>query len=143
VIDDDVVVPMLFSMGLEDIEILEASRSSEGARLAEAHHPDAVIVDRSLPDGDGLDLVRTLRAAPATRGVPIILLTAGHDEADRSEVLRAGADDYLAKPIDPAQLESLVRDLLAVGPDDLRSRRERTARSLPLRAGEQEASPPS
>jgi len=133
---------MLLSMGLEAIEIIEASRTSEGARLAEAHHPDAVIVDRSLPDGDGLDLVRTLRAAPATRDVPIIMLTAGHDEGVRSAVLRAGADDYLAKPIDPARLEALIRDLLSVGPDDMRSRRERTARSLPLRAPSGEGSQP-
>jgi DNA-binding response OmpR family regulator len=143
VVDDDVVVPMLIAMGLDDVEIVEASRATEALHLTDELRPDAVIVDRTLPDGDGLALVRALRSAPATADVPIVVVTAGHDEDLRSEVLRAGADEYLPKPVEPHQLEALVRRLLSVTSAQLRQRRERSARSLPLHAAApEELTPP-
>lgn len=143
VVDDDIVVPMLIAMGLEAVDVIEASRSSEALQIAAAVCPDAIVVDRTLPDGDGLDLVRALRAGSATTDVPIVLVTGGHDEALRSEVLRAGADEYLPKPIDPLALESLLRELLAVDAVELRGRRERAARARPLRANTAEAPDPA
>ena len=134
VVDDDIVVPMLLAMGLDSVEVIEASRSSEALRIAREIRPDAVIVDRNLPDGDGLDLIRALRAQPEIADAPILLVTAGHDEALRSAVLRSGADEYLGKPVDPMLLETTIRELLAQPSEVLRSRRERRARALPLRA---------
>lgn len=142
VVDDDVVVPMLIAMGLDAVDVVEATRSTEALAIACEMRPDAVVVDRTLPDGDGLDLVRSLRATPETRDIPIVLVTAGHDDALRSEVLRAGADEYLPKPVDPAALEALVRDLLAVEPDELRRRREHAARARQLRAPAPDAADP-
>ena len=133
-VDDDVVVSMLLAMGLDDVEVLEASRVGEGMAIAQREAPDAAVVDRTLPDGDGLALVRRLRVHRATSDLPIVVLTAGHREESRSEVMRAGADDYLAKPVAADDVEALVRQLCAMSPSDLRARRERRARALPLRA---------
>jgi DNA-binding response OmpR family regulator len=134
VVDDDVVVAMLLAMGLEDVEVVEASRATEGLQRAQASPPDAVIVDRTLPDGDGLDLVRSLRAGASTAELPIVVVTAGHDPMLRANVLRAGADDYLPKPVDPGALAELVRALVRTPPGERRRARERAARALPLRA---------
>jgi DNA-binding response OmpR family regulator len=123
VVDDDVVVPMVLGLELDGIEVLEASRLHTGREQALRLLPDAVIVDLRLPDGDGLDLVRSLRVTAPTRQTPIIVLTAGHDPEEEPRVLRAGADAYLAKPQDGAVLEALLRHLCALPGADLRPRR--------------------
>lgn len=81
---------------------------AEGTISADLH--DAVLLDRRLPDGDGLALIATLRARAA--GVPIIVLTARGDLADRIEGLDRGADDYLAKPFATAELLARLRAVL-------------------------------
>lgn len=97
--------------------------------LAEARHAlaqpfDAVISDRRLPDGDGLDLVKELRAAG--NGVPILMLTALGLPKDRVAGLEAGADDYLGKPFSLFELMARVKALL---------RRTAGAKGLQLEAG--------
>ncbi len=74
--------------------------------------PDLVVLDLMLPHMDGLDVCRTLRANQATAGIPIIMLTARAEEADRIAGLEIGADDYLAKPFSPNELVARVRALL-------------------------------
>lgn len=81
---------------------------AEDALSADAH--DAVLLDRRLPDGDGLALIARLRARAA--GVPIIVLTARGDLADRIEGLDRGADDYLAKPFAVDELLARLRAVL-------------------------------
>ena len=137
-VDDDVVVAMLLAMGLPDVEVIEASRMGEGHAVALAQRPDVVVVDRKLPDGDGLDLVRSLRSHPVTETMPIVLVTAGHDPQDRTEVLRAGADDYLAKPFEPHDLEHLLRALVSVPATERARRRSQARRQQPLRAATDE-----
>jgi len=73
--------------------------------------PDLVILDWMLPDRPGIELLRDLRAAERTRGLPIILLTAKGAESDRVAGLDAGADDYIVKPFSPRELVSRVRAL--------------------------------
>lgn len=149
VVDDDIAVGMMLAMQLPQVEVLEASRITQALALARERSPHAVIVDRKLADGDGLDLIRALRATPATESVPILLITAGHDPAERPEVLGAGADEYLAKPFEPADLERQLRELLDLSPAKLRARRGQGERGRPLRADpepgqpEQEAPPPA
>ena len=75
-------------------------------------HFDAVVLDLMLPDGDGLDLCRTLRSDPRTRGLPLLMLTARGEPADRIVGLELGADDYLAKPFEPRELLARLKALL-------------------------------
>jgi phosphate regulon transcriptional regulator PhoB len=74
--------------------------------------PDLVVLDLMLPGMDGLEVCRRLRGAPATAGVPIIMLTAKADEVDRVVGLEMGADDYVVKPFSPKELVARVRAVL-------------------------------
>jgi two-component system, OmpR family, alkaline phosphatase synthesis response regulator PhoP len=76
------------------------------------HLPDLVILDLMLPGLDGLEVCRRLRRAPETRALPIIMLTARSEEADRVEGLDQGADDYVTKPFSPNELVARVASLL-------------------------------
>jgi two-component system phosphate regulon response regulator PhoB len=71
--------------------------------------PDLVILDWMLPDRPGIELLRDLRGAERTRGLPVILLTAKSAEGDKVAGLDAGADDYVVKPFSPRELVSRVR----------------------------------
>ena len=73
---------------------------------------DALLLDLMLPDGDGLDLTRELRAEPRTRRLPLLMLTARGEPMDRIVGLEIGADDYLGKPFEPRELLARVKALL-------------------------------
>ncbi|PVZ11233.1 MULTISPECIES: response regulator [unclassified Pseudomonas] len=85
----------------------ERFRSSYDASL-----PDLVILDVMLPDEDGFSLCRWVRQHPRQPHVPIIMLTASSDEADRIVGLELGADDYLGKPFSPRELQARIKALL-------------------------------
>ncbi|RZU02683.1 response regulator [Rivibacter subsaxonicus] len=73
---------------------------------------DALVLDLMLPDGDGLDLTRELRANPRTRALPLLMLTARGEPMDRILGLELGADDYLPKPFEPRELLARLKALL-------------------------------
>jgi two-component system alkaline phosphatase synthesis response regulator PhoP len=75
-------------------------------------HPDLIILDLMLPGLDGLEVCRRLRGAPATRGIPVIILTAKTEEVDRIVGLEMGADDYVPKPFSPRELVARVKAVL-------------------------------
>ena len=82
-------------------------------RLKQALTPyDALLLDLMLPDGDGLDFTRELRAEPRTRRLPLLMLTARGEPMDRIVGLELGADDYLPKPFEPRELLARIKALL-------------------------------
>jgi phosphate regulon transcriptional regulator PhoB len=89
-----------------------ASNGIEALREVRAGRPDLVVLDLMLPEMDGLEVCRRLRAEPATAGISIIMLTAKADEVDRVVGLEIGADDYVAKPFSPKELVARVRAVL-------------------------------
>jgi two-component system, OmpR family, alkaline phosphatase synthesis response regulator PhoP len=89
--------------------VLTAGNGPAALRQVHAREPDLVVLDLGLPGIDGLDVIRDLRR---TSAVPIIVLTARGDEADRVVGLELGADDYLAKPFSPRELVARVRAVL-------------------------------
>lgn len=96
--------------------VADAFSTLEGAWYAISQHPySAVVVDRGLPDGDGLDLVRRMRARRLA--TPCLMLTARDALRDRVDGLDAGADDYLAKPFALEELVARVRALMRRPPD--------------------------
>ena len=95
--------PMLRTHGYR---IVEAETAREGLALAHSHNPDIVLLDLGLPDGDGVDVTRQLRAWSQ---VPIIVISARGKEQDKVAALDAGADDYLTKPFGSAELLARLR----------------------------------
>ena len=81
----------------------------KGARAAAAEKFDVILLDWRLPDGSGVDWLRELRASPEHRQTPILMLTARDGLSDRVEGLDAGADDYLVKPFQLAELAARIR----------------------------------
>jgi two-component system, chemotaxis family, protein-glutamate methylesterase/glutaminase len=91
----------------------EAANGEEALRaLAAAGPPDLVTVNWHMPVMDGIELIRRLRGDPATRKLPLVMISTEHDRGRIAEALAAGADDYLAKPFTP---EALTRKLVSLG----------------------------
>ncbi|MDE2612612.1 MAG: response regulator transcription factor [Burkholderiales bacterium] len=93
-------------------DVTTAGSLAQGRELLERVAPDALVLDLMLPDGDGLDFTRELRAAPRTRRLPLLMLTARGEPMDRIVGLEIGADDYLGKPFEPRELLARVKALL-------------------------------
>lgn len=90
--------------------VIPAVNGAEAIRLAREERPDLILMDIMMPEVDGFEATRRLRGFPETRHVPIITLTAM--EGARDQAIEAGADDFLAKPINSGQLLDKVRDWL-------------------------------
>ena len=90
----------------EGWQVFEADTAKKGLTEAGTRKPDLLVLDLGLPDGDGLELIRDVRG---WSGVPIIVLSARADEADKIAALDAGADDYLTKPFGVGELLARVR----------------------------------
>lgn len=91
---------------------LIAVSSFEGLARAKTDLPDLILMDLSLPDGDGRDLTRALKAHESTRAIPVIALTAHAMAADKASALEAGCDEFETKPVDFARLKLKIEQLL-------------------------------
>jgi CheY-like chemotaxis protein len=98
-------------------EVLLAVDGREGIRMAASQSPDLILMDMSLPEIDGWEVTRALKAEPGTAAIPIIALTAHAMVHDREKALDAGCDDYDSKPVDLPRLLGKIEGLLtrAVG----------------------------
>jgi CheY-like chemotaxis protein len=94
-------------------EVIVAVDGEEGLHRAAADRPDLVLMDMSLPVLDGWEATRRLKAAPETRHLPVIGLTAHAMPADREKVLEAGCDEYDTKPVELPRLIAKIEMLLA------------------------------
>ena len=114
VVDDDANVRELVSLYLQKEGLLPigAANGEEALRLISQHSPEVVILDLMLPGVDGLEICRNLRRIS---DVPIIMLTAKGEEADRIVGLELGADDYVVKPFSPRELVARVKAVLRRG----------------------------
>jgi two-component system, OmpR family, KDP operon response regulator KdpE len=108
VVEDEANIRRFIKMSLEaeGCEVHEADSVKRGLIEAGTRHPDLVVLDLGLPDGDGVDFIRDLRAWSE---IPVIVLSARTTEADKVGALDAGADDYLTKPFGALELMARVR----------------------------------
>ncbi len=112
-------------------QVLQAATGPDAVELALAERPDLVLLDAHLPDGGAAAVCAALRADPRTRAIPIIVIDGVSTREARLATLRAGADDYMARPLDEAALLALVRRLLRTRASfDELSRRQETAEDL-------------
>ena len=93
-------------------EVFTVNWGEDGVRACQTNHPDLVILDIRLPDIDGYEVARRLRTDRRTADVPIIFLTEKRDRTDKLQGLELGADDYITKPFDMAELRLRVRNAL-------------------------------
>ena len=93
-------------------EIHEATTGDEGLRLARELLPDLVLLDMMMPGRSGLEVLQELRAEPSFADVAVVMVTARVQADDRDAATSAGADAFLSKPFRPAELVSLVSELL-------------------------------
>ena len=107
--EESISTPFAKALEREGFEPVVAGTAAEALELAERIEPDLVLLDLTLPDGDGRDICRALRR---DSDVPIVMLTARGSELDRVVGLEMGADDYVVKPFSGAEVISRIRAVL-------------------------------
>ncbi len=95
--------------------VLIATDGAQGVVVATAEQPDLILMDLSLPVIDGWEATRQLKAAPETRHIPVVALTAHAMSGDREKALAAGCDDCDTKPVEISRLLEKIRALLPKG----------------------------
>jgi len=92
--------------------VIEAANGKQAVSAAEEHHPDFIIMDVEMPQLDGLNATRQIRALNQIPRIPIIAVSAYGADQYRALALEAGCDEYVATPFEPDDLEKLIRSLL-------------------------------
>jgi CheY-like chemotaxis protein len=115
IVEDQIEVRELIEVTLEigDYQILSAENGRQALELAQAEHPDIILLDIMMPGSvDGLEVCRRLKADPATADITIVMLSAKGQEVDIEAGRQAGADAYFAKPFSPI---ALIEKIEAIG----------------------------
>ena len=104
-----IIRDLLSSVGYE---LIEAADGAEGVALAQKERPDLILMDIQLPEIDGYEATRRIRAIPELAKVPIIAVTSYALSGDEAKARAAGCDGYVAKPFSPRQLLAKIREFL-------------------------------
>jgi CheY-like chemotaxis protein len=115
IVDDENDIREVAAMSIEAVcgwDVVQARSGPEGIRLAELHHPNAILLDVMMPDMDGPSTLQQLRSKPALSDIPVIFLTAKVQGSDRKRFAELGVDAVLAKPFDPMLLCSQIAEAL-------------------------------
>jgi len=111
--DEPPLVEVLtYNLAKAGFETLTAMDGNEALAQAQSKRPDVMILDWMMPGKSGIEVCRDIRKSSDVQNLPILMLTARGDEADRIQGLDAGADDYMVKPFSPRELVARVRALL-------------------------------
>jgi two-component system alkaline phosphatase synthesis response regulator PhoP len=114
VIDDEAPIRLLCRVNLEaeGMQVLEAADGPAGLETARSEKPDVVLLDVMMPGLDGWRVAEELLDDPATKGIPIVFLTARAELRDRARGIDLGGVDYITKPFNPVELAPMVNGLL-------------------------------
>ncbi len=113
IVDDDLETLRLISVMLQKqgYQVVSAKSGAEGLAMASSERPDMVVLDIMMPDSDGYQVARQLRDNPQTSAIPILMFTAKSQLESKVAGYEAGADDYLTKPVHPAELIARIKAL--------------------------------
>ncbi len=106
----------------EGFQVESATDGTQGLQRVASFRPDLILMDIQMPDRDGLELTRTLKADPTTRNIRLVAFTALAMRGDEAKFLAAGCDGYLSKPINVHQFGAQVRAFLPAPPDHAQGR---------------------
>ncbi|HEV2437676.1 MAG TPA: response regulator transcription factor [Verrucomicrobiae bacterium] len=115
VVDDDPEIRSVFAQILDDAgyDVLQASKGRAGLQLAREKHPDLALLDVLLPDLNGMEVCKQIKADPGLRNIFVVLISGGAtDVTHKVEGLESGADDYMVKPFDPGELLARLRTIV-------------------------------
>jgi DNA-binding response OmpR family regulator len=111
--DEDILTLVALRLRRSGLDVILARDGEEALELIESRIPDAVVLDIAMPKLTCLEVTRRLRAAEATKAMPIVLLAARPGEPDVVLGLEAGADEYITKPFSPQDLYACVQSVLS------------------------------
>lgn len=121
IVDDEDDIRKLIQTCLEIMggwQVLTACSGNEGLAKAEAEHPDAILLDVMMPDMDGPTTVQQLQANPATKHIPVILLTARDRFIDNNLIIQLGIKGIINKPFNPLKIADQVAAALGESGDE-------------------------
>ena len=113
--NDDNVYVLKNRLTRAGFTVLVATDGAQGVKMAATEQPDMILMDMSLPVLDGWEATRRIKAAPETRHIPVIALTAHAMTGDREKALAAGCNDFDTKPVELARLLRKIQALAAEG----------------------------
>jgi CheY-like chemotaxis protein len=94
-------------------EVLEAADGNEGIQMAKEHNPSLIFMDIHMPVMNGFDAIKILKTDAKTKDIKIVAVTSFAMKGDREDIMKAGADEYIAKPLNTRQLPVIVKKILA------------------------------
>ena len=114
IVDDEphILRSLGFVLKRAGLEVLEARSGGEALELAARRHPEVVFLDIMMPELDGYEVCRRIKASEGLASTYVIMLTAKGEEADRQRGLAVGADDYMTKPFSPSRAVERVKSAL-------------------------------
>lgn len=110
--EDDIVTLLQYNLEREGFEVAAETNGGRAVNAIALWQPDLILLDWMLPEKSGIDICREIRESNDLRNIPIIMLTARGEEADKIEGLSIGADDYMTKPFSVPELVARIRALL-------------------------------
>jgi len=114
VVDDEIYIVHIldFSLGMEGYEVVTALDGEQALERVASEKPDLIVLDIMMPKLDGYEVCRAVKSNPATKNVPVILLSAKGRNVDQKMGFDVGADDYITKPFSPRKLVERINQLL-------------------------------
>lgn len=115
IVDDEPVnIHSLYPLFADDYEVFMATSGQEALAMCHQNQPDLVLLDVLMPDMDGLEVCRQLKAESDTAAIPVIFVTSQHSPEEESAALAAGAVDFISKPVNPAVVKARVKTHLTL-----------------------------
>jgi two-component system cell cycle response regulator DivK len=113
--NDDNVYMLKNRLTRAGFAVVIAINGIQGVAMAASEHPDLIVMDLTLPDMDGWEATRRIKADPATKHIPVVALTANAMAGDREKAIAAGCDDFDTKPVELPRLLGKIRALAPTG----------------------------
>jgi two-component system alkaline phosphatase synthesis response regulator PhoP len=114
VVDDEIYIVHIldFSLGMEGYDVVTALDGEQALDKLKSEKPDLIVLDIMMPKLDGYEVCKAIKSDPATKQIPVILLSAKGRNVDQKMGFDVGADDYITKPFSPRKLVERINQLL-------------------------------